>query len=105
MTPSVSTSTSTSSGASPAATVPDATADKNMFLKLLVAQIQNQDPLNPSDPIQFVSQLAQFTQLEQSVNMSSDLAAIRQDMDQLVAKIGSATGQTAAPSSSPQAVS
>jgi flagellar basal-body rod modification protein FlgD len=52
-------------------------ADKSTFLKLLVAQLKNQNPLNPSDGIQFVTQLAQFTSLEQSTAMSQDIAAIR----------------------------
>jgi len=37
----------------------------NMFLQLLVAQLQNQSPLNPMDPTQFVSQLAQFSELSE----------------------------------------
>lgn len=56
-----------------------------MFLQLLVAQLQNQDPLNPTDGTQFVAQLAQFQQLEQSMNTGQDVTAIRQDLDQLVA--------------------
>lgn len=52
-------------------------ADKSTFLKLLVAQLQYQNPLNPADGVQFVTQLAQFTSLEQSTQMSQDLAAIR----------------------------
>ena len=56
-------------------------ATKDMFLKLLVAQIKNQDPLTPADGTQFVAQLAQFTQLEQTLAMASDLSAIRQDLD------------------------
>lgn len=52
-------------------------ADKSTFLKLLVAQLKNQNPLNPSDGIEFVTQLAQFTSLEQSTAMSQDIAAIR----------------------------
>jgi flagellar basal-body rod modification protein FlgD len=55
-----------------------------MFLQLLVAQIRHQDPLNPADGVQFLTQLAQFTQLEQSMSMSTDLAAIRADLDKLV---------------------
>jgi len=55
-----------------------------MFLQLLVAQLRNQDPMSPSDGTQFIGQLAQFQQLEQSVNSGSDIAAIRQDLDQLV---------------------
>ena len=52
----------------------DPLADKATFLKLLVSQIKNQNPLNPSDGTQFVAQLAQFSELEQMV-------AIRQDLD------------------------
>ncbi len=52
-------------------------ADKNTFLKLLVAQLEYQNPLNPADGTQFVTQLAQFTSLEQSTQMSQDIAAIR----------------------------
>jgi flagellar basal-body rod modification protein FlgD len=38
--------------------------DKDMFLKLMVAQLKNQDPLNPTDSSQFLAQTAQFTSLE-----------------------------------------
>src|SRR3954463_6706546 len=41
-----------------------ATADKDMFLKLLVAQMKYQDPMNPTDSSEFLSQSAQFTALE-----------------------------------------
>ena len=57
---------------------------KNMFLQLLVAQIKNQDPMSPSDGAQFLTQLAQFQQLEQSMNMGQDLSAIRSDLDKLI---------------------
>lgn len=60
--------------ATPAA---DPLASKTTFLNLLVAQLRNQDPLNPQDGTQFVAQLAQFTQLEQSMAMSADVSAIR----------------------------
>jgi flagellar basal-body rod modification protein FlgD len=56
---------------------------KNMFLQLLVAQIKNQDPMNPSDGVQFLSQLAQFQQLENGMNMGQDISAIRTSMDHL----------------------
>ncbi|GEB75901.1 flagellar hook capping FlgD N-terminal domain-containing protein [Sporolactobacillus inulinus] len=45
--------------------------DKNSFLKLLIAQLTNQDPTSPMDSAQFVSQMATFTTLEQTQNMSS----------------------------------
>jgi flagellar basal-body rod modification protein FlgD len=56
-----------------------------MFLQLLVTQLKNQDPLNPTDSSQFVTQLAQFQQLEQSVNTGQDITAIRKDADQFAA--------------------
>jgi flagellar hook assembly protein FlgD len=49
---------------------------KDTFLKLLVAQIKNQDPLSPADGLQFVTQLAQFSGLEQSMQMRQELEAI-----------------------------
>ena len=48
----------------------------NTFLQLLVTQIRNQDPLNPQDPTDFVSQLAQFSSLEQLLEMGKSLESI-----------------------------
>ncbi|USX23379.1 flagellar basal body rod modification protein [Oxalobacteraceae bacterium OTU3REALA1] len=47
-----------------------ASASSDMFTKLLVAQIQNQDPLSPTDPSQFVQQLTQLSQTEALQNLS-----------------------------------
>lgn len=52
------------------------TLNYDNFLKLLVAQLKNQDPTNPSDPTAFVSQLASFSSVEQQVNMNSKLDAL-----------------------------
>ena len=49
----------------------NATLGKEEFLKLLVAQLQNQDPMNPSSPEEMASQLAQFSSLEQLVNVNA----------------------------------
>ncbi len=57
---------------------------KDDFLRLLVAQIRNQNPLNPADGVEFLTQLAQFSQLEQLINIRTqleDLAARGQTGD------------------------
>lgn len=58
-------------------TAGNSTATKENFLQLLVAQIKNQNPLNPADGTQFLSQLSQFTEMEQMLGMRQDIAAIR----------------------------
>ena len=75
----------TSSSSKASSTAPS----QQMFLQLLVAQIKNQDPTSPSDPAQFVAQLAQFSQLEQTI-------AIRQGVDAIsaAASTAAATGTT-----------
>ena len=47
--------------------------DKDLFLKMLVAQMQNQDPFNPQDPTQYVTQLAQFTMLDQTMMLNENM--------------------------------
>lgn len=53
-----------------------ASADFNLFLKLLTTQAQNQDPLNPTDATQYTQQLAQFSQVEQSLQQTGTLKDI-----------------------------
>jgi flagellar basal-body rod modification protein FlgD len=53
-------------------------SQKEMFLQLLVAQIKNQNPLNPADGAEFLAQLAQFTQVEESLGMRKELESIHQ---------------------------
>lgn len=62
----------------------DRLANKEVFLQLLVAQLKNQNPLDPADGIEYVSQLAQFTQLEQSMNMNQELQTIRETIENAV---------------------
>jgi flagellar basal-body rod modification protein FlgD len=46
-------------------------ASQDQFLQLLVAQLQNQDPLSPADSTQFVSQLATFSQLQETQKLTA----------------------------------
>jgi flagellar basal-body rod modification protein FlgD len=50
--------------------------NKDQFLKLMMAQLQNQNPMSPnsSDPTQYVTELAQFTSLEQQTNTAQSTA-------------------------------
>jgi flagellar basal-body rod modification protein FlgD len=54
---------------------------KDDFLKLLVGQLQHQDPMAPSDNSQFIAQMAQFSQLEQESNIAKSSSTMA---DQLV---------------------
>jgi len=52
----------------------DPLASESTFLTLLVSQLQNQDPTNPTDSNQFVSQLTSYSQLEQLINIDQNTA-------------------------------
>lgn len=69
-------------------------ASQNVFLQLLVAQLQNQDPEQPTDGTQFVTELAQFTTLQEDTQSATDLNTLVTDFASLGA--GSGTGATGA---------
>jgi flagellar basal-body rod modification protein FlgD len=52
-------------------TNPSSTLGQNDFLKLMIAQLQAQDPLQPANTNEYVSELAQFTQVEQTTNLAN----------------------------------
>ena len=54
----------------------DPLVSEQTFLQLLVSQLKNQDPLNPQDGTQFVAELAQFSSVEQQLQMRTDLDSI-----------------------------
>lgn len=64
-----SSTTSTSNGTS-------ALGNEQIFLQLLVAQIKNQDPMNPTDSTTFMTQLAQFSDLEQLISLNTSVGNI-----------------------------
>ncbi len=52
------------------------TLDQDAFLKLLIAQLKNQDPLNPMKDTEFIAQLASFSSLEQTSKMNSTMEQV-----------------------------
>ncbi|MBZ5737817.1 flagellar hook assembly protein FlgD [Nocardioides mangrovi] len=70
-------STTTSNGLY-TATSASSSSDKDMFLNLMVAQLRYQDPMNPADSSEFLSQNAQFTALEKMQDVADQTAALLQ---------------------------
>ena len=85
MPPAAASSSSSSSSSTPSTATN--LASENVFLQLLVAQLKNQDPEQPTDGTQFVTELAQFTTLQEDSQSASDL-------DKIVASIGSSSPTT-----------
>lgn len=71
----ITSTTATTAGQTTQNTTTKSTSElgKDDFLKLLMTQLQNQDPLKPMDDSQFIAQMAQFTSLEQMKNMNTSM--------------------------------
>lgn len=54
---------------------------KDEFLKILMTQVQNQDPLNPIDDKEFISQMATFSSLEQMMNLNTTMTQFVENQD------------------------
>ena len=89
-----STTGTSSSSSGTVAGLPGSLTSESTFLNLLVAQIQNQDPLNPTDSIQFVGQLVQFSQLEQLLSINQGVTTLASDV-----QTPSASSSTSTPTS------
>ncbi len=90
----VDSSTAASSASTASSGTGAAAISKDDFLKILVAQLQHQDPLNPTDANEFVSELSQLTQVEMLQNIDADLAKLasateKGSMGQWLSSIGS----------------
>ena len=72
-----------SKSATPSAT--KSLANKDVFLQLLVTQLKNQDPTKPADGVEFITQLAQFTQLEESMSLRQSVDDIKATIQKAVA--------------------
>ncbi len=81
----VTSSLSSLMGTAASSTVGTAASDTQMneFLHLLTTQLKNQDPTQPTDPTQFVAQLAQFSAVEQQVQTNSSLGTINTTLNTL----------------------
>ncbi len=71
---------STSSGSGSSSAPLNSMVTEQTFLQLLVAQLKHQDPEQPQDGTQFVAQLAQFSSLEQELQMRTDLDSINKTL-------------------------
>lgn len=80
---------STGTTTSTTKTTSNAEVGKDEFLKMLVTQLQNQDPMNPMDSQQFAAQLAQFSSLEQLTQLNG---LMEQDLQ--VSQLNALIGQT-----------
>ena len=80
-------------GPSQAPAGPSKELGRDAFLNLLITQLQNQDPLNPTDSTEFTAQLAQFSSLEQLGNVNDNIKLLQDsqasgNQSQAVALIG-----------------
>ncbi len=72
------------------------TLDKDAFIKMFLAQLQNQDPLNPMDSTQFAAQMAQFSSVEQLSNLNTTMnQLLKQEQAVLNAQLMNLLGREA----------
>jgi flagellar basal-body rod modification protein FlgD len=76
--------TSVTSGTSSTTSVQTKDLGKDEFFQLLIAQLKNQDPLNPQDGSAFAAQLAQFSSLEQLTNLNTSLTSQNMNITNLL---------------------
>ncbi len=70
---------------------PKATLDQADFLSLLTAQLKNQDPTKPMDNLEYVQQMAMFSQLAGTTETNNRLDGIATRLDQLIARFPAPT--------------
>jgi flagellar basal-body rod modification protein FlgD len=80
-TPPVLETTATGKSGTSAATNPNASLDKDGFLKLFIAQLQHQDPSSPMDTNESMQQMSTFSMVEQITNMASSNTKMLQSLN------------------------
>jgi flagellar basal-body rod modification protein FlgD len=81
-------SSSNPSSSPPSSSNSTNTVNEDTFLQLVVAELENQDPSNPTDSTEFVTQLAEFQNLTTTMNMATSVSGIQTDVGQLVSIAG-----------------
>jgi flagellar basal-body rod modification protein FlgD len=90
--PAVTGSGSSSSSSSTSATDAASTITGNDFLTLLVNELKNQDPTQPTDPNEYITQLAQVNSLEQLIQINSGIASLDSAVNPTTTTTGSGSG-------------
>jgi flagellar basal-body rod modification protein FlgD len=86
-----------SSASSNTSTAAETQVTEQQFLQLLVAQLQNQDPLDPMDGTQFVSQLAQFSELQQMIGVNQGVQQLVTDQQNTTSSSTNSNSTTPTP--------
>ncbi|WP_299007655.1 flagellar hook capping FlgD N-terminal domain-containing protein [uncultured Caulobacter sp.] len=84
ITSATSAATTTSTTSSSSSSLKLGTTD---FLKLLMTQLEKQNPLDPSDPTEFTSQLATYSSLEQQISMNDTLTTMSDTMSNVLTQV------------------
>ncbi|MFC0214341.1 flagellar hook assembly protein FlgD [Paenibacillus chartarius] len=82
------TKTTTATSTTPASKAGQSSLGKDDFLKILITQLKNQDPMQPMQDKDFIAQMAQFSSLEQMTNVASTLAQLPQMLGYASSLIG-----------------
>ena len=77
----------TTPGAAANATAAKASLTSNQFLSLLTTQLQNQNPLDPTDPNQFTSELVQYGALSQQIDTNAKLDTLSTTMSSILTQV------------------
>jgi flagellar basal-body rod modification protein FlgD len=81
------TGAATTPNSSSSSSNPNSLANENVFLQLLVAQLQYQDPTQPADGTQFITQLAEFTNVSNTTDMASDLDTMNSNLSTITVDV------------------